>query len=83
MVTDAYNVVKKGVNVTDGMTAKHTGKKGIVLPRDISKHQQQAVTSKERMVWKRGLAIKHLEHGLRVGGHTAQARTIGKSARVG
>ena len=28
------------------------------MPRDISSHQHQAVTSKERMVWERGLTVK-------------------------
>ena len=32
------------------------------MPRDVSKHQQQAVTSTRLMVWKRGLVVKTMEN---------------------
>ena len=43
-MTDACNAVRKNMSSTYCMNAKHTRKKA-VMPRDVSKHPQQAATS--------------------------------------
>ena len=53
------------------------------IPRGISKHQQQAVTSKERMVRDRGLTVNHLNEEQVTNGKTQNMRSMDKSKHVG
>ena len=45
-------MLKKDVNITGNTSVMHT-RIWLELPRDISKHQQQAVIGKERTVWRK------------------------------
>ena len=55
---DVSSVAKKDVTTTGGTDAWHAKECGCKYPKTPAAIQQQAATSKKRMVWEKGLTVK-------------------------